>query len=112
MKSGILVVLGPVGHTSALASEAQTAPPASPRAAMKRIANQRREPDHPAVPDLHDSLDLLAPPNTPTRVRHGVLAFLCTLALLLYVDRVCIGQAAPALRASLGLSKTQMGWIF
>src|SRR6185295_18073479 len=50
--------------------------------------------------------------QNPTRARYGVLAFLCTLALLLYVDRVCIGQAAPAIRQSLGLSKTQMGWIF
>jgi MFS family permease len=48
----------------------------------------------------------------PTRVRFGVLAFMCTMALLLYVDRVCIGQAAPAIRAELGLSKTQMGWVF
>ena len=30
----------------------------------------------------------------PTRVRFGVMAFLCSMALLLYVDRVCIGQAA------------------
>lgn len=48
----------------------------------------------------------------PTRARFGVLGFLCTLALLLYVDRVCIGQAASAIRAELGLSLTQMGWVF
>ena len=28
----------------------------------------------------------------PTAVRYGVLFFLCTLALLLYIDRVCIGE--------------------
>jgi MFS family permease len=48
----------------------------------------------------------------PTRARFVVLAFLCTLALLLYVDRVCIGQAAPNISGDLGLSKTEMGWIF
>ena len=48
----------------------------------------------------------------PTRARFGVLAFLCTLALLLYVDRVCIGQAETSIRADLGLSKTQMSWVF
>jgi len=48
----------------------------------------------------------------PTRVRYGVLAFLCTLALLLYIDRVCIGQAADSIEKEFGLSKSQMGWIF
>jgi MFS family permease len=50
--------------------------------------------------------------ESPTRVRYGVLAFLCTLALLLYVDRVCIGQAAKSIRADLGLSQTDMAWVF
>src|SRR5688572_13353450 len=50
--------------------------------------------------------------HPPTRVRFGVLAFLCTMALLLYVDRVCIGQAAASIRTDLGLSKTQLGWVF
>src|SRR5688572_23434268 len=48
----------------------------------------------------------------PTRARYGVLAFLCTLALLLYLDRVCIGKAAPSIRRDLGLSETQMAWVF
>lgn len=48
----------------------------------------------------------------PTRVRLGVLAFLCTLALLLYVDRVCIGQAEKSIREDLGLNKSQMSWVF
>src|SRR5687768_15880726 len=48
----------------------------------------------------------------PTRVRYGVLAFLCTMALLLYLDRVCIGQAEASIRAELGLTKSQMGWVY
>ncbi len=48
----------------------------------------------------------------PTLGRFGVLFFLCTLALLLYIDRVCIGQAATSIRDDLGLSETDMGWVF
>lgn len=48
----------------------------------------------------------------PTRVRYGVLVFLCTLAMLLYIDRVCIGQAAKSIQDELGLTKTQMSWVF
>ncbi|MEX2174324.1 MAG: MFS transporter [Pirellulaceae bacterium] len=50
--------------------------------------------------------------SRPTRTRYGVLFFLCTLALLLYIDRVCIGQAESSIRSELGLSKTAMGWVF
>jgi MFS family permease len=52
------------------------------------------------------------PPEVPTRARYGVLAFLCTLALLLYVDRTCIGQAEQSIREELGLSKAEMAWVF
>jgi sugar phosphate permease len=48
----------------------------------------------------------------PTRARFGVLAFLCTLALLLYIDRVCIGQAASHIRKEFDLSEQQMSWVF
>jgi MFS transporter, ACS family, glucarate transporter len=46
----------------------------------------------------------------PTAVRYGVLFFLCTLALLLYVDRICIGQAAKSICDELGLTKTHLSW--
>jgi len=49
---------------------------------------------------------------TPTRTRHVVLAFAVLLAVITYVDRVCISQAAPQMREDLGLSKEQMGWAF
>jgi MFS transporter, ACS family, glucarate transporter len=58
------------------------------------------------------ALNYAASPQAPTRARYVVLAFLCSLALLLYIDRVCIGQAAGAIQAEFGLSKDQMGWIF
>jgi ACS family glucarate transporter-like MFS transporter len=46
----------------------------------------------------------------PSLARYGVLFFLCTLALLLYVDRICIGQAAQAICSELHLTKTHLGW--
>jgi MFS family permease len=46
----------------------------------------------------------------PSLARYGVLFFLCTLALLLYVDRICIGQAAQAICDELHLTKTHLGW--
>ncbi|MEI8367242.1 MAG: MFS transporter [Planctomycetia bacterium] len=49
---------------------------------------------------------------TPTGTRHVVLAFAVLLAVITYVDRVCISQAAPQMREDLGLSKEQMGWAF
>src|SRR5581483_4652685 len=48
----------------------------------------------------------------PTRVRFGVLAFLCVLAFVFYLDRLCIGKAATSIQAELGLDETRMGWIF
>jgi len=50
--------------------------------------------------------------SRPTSVRWGVLFCLSTLALLLYVDRVCIGQAEQSIRKSLDLTKEQMSWVF
>ncbi|MBL9125248.1 MAG: MFS transporter [Planctomycetaceae bacterium] len=40
-----------------------------------------------------------------------MLAFLCALSFVLYLDRVCIGQAANSISADLGLSNSQMGWV-
>lgn len=47
-----------------------------------------------------------------SRARHVVLWFAATLAIITYVDRVCISQAAPFMQKELGLDKVQMGWIF
>ncbi len=47
----------------------------------------------------------------PTRVRHGVLAFLCGLTFILYLDRMCIGKAAPWIQKELGLKDTHMSFV-
>ena len=48
----------------------------------------------------------------PTRVRYGVIVFAVTLAIITYIDRVCISQAAPRMSKDLGFSEVQMGYIF
>jgi MFS family permease len=48
----------------------------------------------------------------PTRVRYGVVAFAVSLAVITYLDRVCISFAAPSIRHDLGLTAIQMGWAF
>ena len=47
-----------------------------------------------------------------TRARHVVLWFASSLAIITYLDRVCISQAAPLIQEGLGLDKVQMGLAF
>lgn len=47
----------------------------------------------------------------PTRVRYIVLAFLCALAFLSYLDRVCIARAQVDIQRDLHISDIQMGWV-
>jgi MFS family permease len=46
------------------------------------------------------------------QARRVVLFFAVTLAIITYVDRVCISQAAPTMQEDLGLTKIQMGYAF
>lgn len=48
----------------------------------------------------------------PTHARYWVVVFAVTLAVLSYIDRVAISQAAPVISRDLGLTKSQMGLIF
>ncbi len=47
-----------------------------------------------------------------TRARHAVIAWILVAAAISYLDRVCISTAAPAIKADLGLSDSQMGLVF
>ena len=47
----------------------------------------------------------------PTRARHVTLAFALALAVITYIDRVGISQAAGSIRRDLGLTTIQMGWV-
>ena len=48
----------------------------------------------------------------PTRSRYTLLYFACALSVITFIDRVCIASSAPAIRAELGLTAVEMGWIF
>jgi MFS family permease len=49
----------------------------------------------------------------PARVRYGILALLCALSMITYLDRACLGAAAPALVAELSLSsEAELKWAF
>lgn len=50
--------------------------------------------------------------NASSNTRRIVFLFAVTLAIITYVDRVCISQAAPAMQEELGLTKIQMGYAF
>lgn len=47
----------------------------------------------------------------PTRVRYGVLSYLGAMTFILYLDRVCIGQATGSIQRDLGISNTDMTFI-
>ena len=48
----------------------------------------------------------------PTKARYWVIVFAVTLAILSYIDRVAISQAAPVISRDLNLTQSQMGYIF
>jgi sugar phosphate permease len=55
---------------------------------------------------------LETPLAPPTRVRYGVLAFLCSLGMVLYLDRLCIGTAKLNMEKQLGFSEEWWSYIF
>jgi len=56
---------------------------------------------------------LSAPPNLrPTRTRHWLIAFAIVLAVVQYIDRVCISQAMPQIALDLQLTDAQKGAVF
>ena len=48
----------------------------------------------------------------PTRTRYWVIVFAVALAIVTYIDRVCISQAESDIRGELGLTPVQMGYAF
>lgn len=48
----------------------------------------------------------------PTKARYWVIVFAVTLAILSYIDRVAISQAAPVISRDLNLTQSEMGYIF
>jgi MFS family permease len=60
---------------------------------------------------VNAAYDELLPLEEPTTVRYRVLAYLAGMTFILYLDRVCIAQAAPAIMDELELSKTEWGIV-
>ena len=52
------------------------------------------------------------PPQKPTAVRYGVLAFACVLSMITYLDRVCFGTIAPFVKSEFGLDDLEVGLLF
>jgi MFS family permease len=57
------------------------------------------------------------PPSTPLSlrpswVRFGVLGFACSLALITYLDRICIARVSEDMQQDLFFNDVQMGWVF
>ncbi|MBI3694665.1 MAG: MFS transporter, partial [Acidobacteria bacterium] len=50
--------------------------------------------------------------SRPASARHWVLLLSFLVAVITYLDRVCISAAAPAMTRDLGLSNMQMGYVF
>src|SRR5262245_4777770 len=71
-----------------------------------------RPPRETADAPSRDPMIASARAEPPSRVRRSVLAFSASLAVLTYVDRVCIAQAAPYPQEELHLSASQMGLAF
>ncbi len=46
-----------------------------------------------------------------SRTRLGVLGLLCAMSFILYLDRVCMGQALKSIEADLGLQRWQTTWV-
>lgn len=48
----------------------------------------------------------------PTRARHTVLLLIFLLAVITYLDRLCISAAMPTIAKEFDLSLEQKGWVF
>jgi len=47
----------------------------------------------------------------PTRARFVLVAWLCALSSILYLDRICMAQAVKPIQKELDLSKTEMSYV-
>src|SRR5262245_24983793 len=62
--------------------------------------------------EIPGSGTITAVADRPTRTRHWVLFLTVVIYMITYMDRICIGHAAPDIRAQFGFDARVMGWIF
>lgn len=55
--------------------------------------------------------EILSPEERPSKTRFVVLTYLCVLAFVLYLDRICMSQALKPIKDELGLSNTEMSFV-
>ncbi len=48
----------------------------------------------------------------PTHARYWVVVFAVVLAIIQYIDRICISKAMPLIRTDLGFTNVQVGYVF
>jgi MFS family permease len=53
-----------------------------------------------------------SPSLKPTRARRTLLGFVFALAVITYLDRLCISAAMPQIAAEFNFTQDQKGWIF
>jgi MFS family permease len=64
------------------------------------------------MPHPQSGLATSPPVAVPTHARRWVVVFAVSLAMIQYLDRVFMSQAAPLISIDLKLTKAQMGWVF
>src|SRR5438128_394287 len=79
---------------------------ASPRARRDTAIHSRNEPRTGSNNLPEEQMKL------PFKATHVVLALLCVMYFITYVDRVNIGTAATEIQRELGLSNTELGFVF
>jgi ACS family glucarate transporter-like MFS transporter len=55
---------------------------------------------------------LTFPDSRPTHVRYLMVLLTMAVAILLYLDRICLSIAGKTVRIDLGLSENQLEWLF
>ncbi len=50
--------------------------------------------------------------SPPTLVRYKVLAWMCALSMITYIDRVCIKRVQGPMQSDLGITEDQFAWVF
>jgi ACS family glucarate transporter-like MFS transporter len=55
---------------------------------------------------------MLPSPSGASRVRYGVLGWMCALSMITYIDRVCIKQVGGDMRLALDISERDFAWVF
>ena len=62
--------------------------------------------------DIAAGAGVAAGVGAPSRTRYYVVVFAVALAVVQYIDRVCISQAAPLISTEFHLGPVQMGYVF